>query len=457
MNIHKKTGTVLSIALILIALSILVIPGLRFSRGNIKQVNDDSGVMLDGKIFVDTYINQSKITLAAPVNKPDGNDKGQEKETKNQNSQGSQEKKDDKAEQPNSPEKRGDADRKDDYDTNVSWIGEQYVLGFYVDKEYSHPSSYNRMVSNGKSISAVAPFWYRLSPDNGSKLQEHHPYEGFTADDLKAVIGKAHEQDIEVLMLVHNLLYRGQADGKQLASQMLATGESRKTFVDEVERLLKEFDYDGINMDIENIYLEDRDKFSQLIKELYERLSPQGYKITVCVPAKTGDNRSNTWSGPFDYKKIGQYSDYVAIMTYDEHGYSSGPGPVASYGWVWDVMRYATGKIPSRKILMGISGYGFDWTVGQRGPRYLSYSQAIDLAASKGAKILWDNSAKAPYFKYRDGSGKTHKVWFESKYSLNHKLNIAKEFNIGGIALWRIGLEDAGMWDVIGKRIKAVK
>jgi spore germination protein YaaH len=357
-----------------------------------------------------------------------------------------------------SPEKQEDDDTygEDDDEASDSWLGSRYVLGFYVDDEYIHPSSYDRMVKHSENISAVAPFWYRLSPANGSKLQEHHPQEDFTVQEKNRIINKAHQQNMEVLMLIHNLLYGGKANGKELAKQMLATNESRKAFIDSVEANLKEFNYDGINMDIESIYVADRDRFSALIKELYERLSPEGYKVTVCVPAKTGDNPANTWSGPFDYREIAKYSDKVAIMTYDEHGYSSGPGPVASYNWVEEVMEYAVGEIPAEKILMGIPGYGFDWTAGKTGAGYISYSQAMSLSASRGASVQWDETARVPYFRYSE-NGQSHEVWFESRYSLEHKLDIAKEFDIGGIALWRIGLEDAGIWETIDKRIEAEK
>ena len=346
--------------------------------------------------------------------------------------------------------------REDEGTSSGFRLGSRYVLGFYVDDEYIHPSSYDRMVKYGKSLSAVAPFWYRLSPEDGSKLQQHHPEEGFTAQEMKRIIAKAHDKDMEVLMLIHNMLYGGKANGKELAKKMLAGKENRKVFIDNVERNVEEFGYDGINIDIENIYVSDRDRFSALVKELHDRLSPKGYRVTVCVPAKTSDNLKNTWSGPFDYKEIAKYSDNVAIMTYDEHGYSSGPGPVASYNWVRKVMKYAVGQIPAEKILMGIPGYGFDWTVGKKGARYISYAQAVNLASSKGASIQWDDTARVPYFKYSE-NGQSHEVWFESKFSLEHKLDIVEDYNIGGIALWRVGLEDAGAWDVIDKRIVVKK
>ena len=161
----------------------------------------------------------------------------------------------------------GDSDGRDTYDGekvtgSASRLGSRYVLGFYVDDEYILPSSYDRMVKYGKNISAVAPFWYRLSPEDGSILQQHHPEEGFTDKKMKRIIEKAHEQGMEVLMLVHNMLYGGRANGKELAKRMLATGESRKAFIDKVEAVLEKFGYDGINIDIENIYVADRERFS---------------------------------------------------------------------------------------------------------------------------------------------------------------------------------------------------
>lgn len=312
------------------------------------------------------------------------------------------------------------------------------------------------MNANSSQISAIVPFWYRLSPANGTEIQEHHTSE-FNSEDKKDIINKAHQNNIQVLMLVHNLLYDGQVNGKELARKMLATTETRKTFINQLEDLIKKHGYDGVNIDIENVYLDDRDKFSSLIKELYQRLDPQGYKVTVCVPAKTGDSRSNAWSGPFDYDAIGKYSHYVAIMTYDEHGYSTGPGPIASYGWVRDVVKYSVNKISPEKILLGIPGYGFDWKAGQRSPTYLSYSQAMSIGASQKANVMWDNEGKVPYFKYRDGNGQEHQVWFENASSLSHKLNIVDEFNLGGIAIWRLGLEDPEMWKVLKSKIKAEK
>ncbi len=335
-------------------------------------------------------------------------------------------------------------------------LSSRFILGFYVDREGSLPCSYNRMLANSSQISAAAPFWYRLAPDNPTEVLEQHTADETSPGNIKDIISTAQKNNIQMLALVHNLLYPGQVDGAGLAAEMLATPETRNMFINRLEDLIKEYGYDGINLDIERINLADREKFSLLVKELYLRLDPQGFKVTVCVPAKTRDDITSTWSGPFDYKQIGRYAHYVIIMTYDEHGYDSGPGPIASSGWVRDVAGYAVKNIPPEKILLGIPGYGFDW-VQQQPPRYISFAQASELAACQGVNIMWDNAGKVPYFTYRDIDQQEHQVWFENASSLSYKLDIVEEFNLRGIAIWRLGLEDPADWEVLNNKIKAEK
>jgi len=333
----------------------------------------------------------------------------------------------------------------------------RYVLGFYVEREHDLPGSYGTMAAYGSQISAVAPFWYRLSPESTAGIEEHQSTDGSGAGDPETVISEAHNNDIQVFALIHNMIYDGQVHGAGLASAMLENEDTRSEFINQLESMIKEKGFDGVNLDIENVRLADRDKFSLLVRELFQRLDPQEYKVTVCVPAKTHDNLQSAWSGPFDYAEIGKYSHGVIIMTYDEHGYSSGPGPIASSGWVRDVAKYAAENIPPEKILLGIPGYGFDWTAGQKFPRYISFEQAVAIADSRQVSISWDYGACSPYFKYSDCDGLEHEVWFENSASLGEKLDIVEDYNLRGIAIWRLGMEDPAVWDVLNNRIKAEK
>lgn len=322
------------------------------------------------------------------------------------------------------------------------------VLAFYTEEEGLLPGSYPTLISQSEHIDWVVPFWFRLDADKGSGHVEIFA----NNTDMKQVIQEAHQKGVKVLALVHNLLYGDYDTSKQLAHEMVATPQGRANFIEDLLQLLKEYGFDGVNMDVEYVPLEDRDDFSLLMQELYKALKSKGYTVTISVPAKTGDYLSDSWSGPFDYKSIGQNADLVLLMTYDEHGYSSGPGPIASYNWVEKVLKYAVTQIPSEKIFMGIPSYGFDWTQGKSSPRYLSYAQAMEMAYRGEYKIKWDDKAKVPYFSYWDANGKKHEVWFESSHSLKEKLKLVDKYGIKGIGIWRIGMEDPTVWEVIEEK-----
>jgi spore germination protein YaaH len=162
------------------------------------------------------------------------------------------------------------------------------------------------------------------------------------------------------------------------------------------------------------------------------------------VPAKTYGDGSNPWSAPFDYRQISLYADYVAVMTYDEHGYSTGPGPIASVPWMNSVIQYAVDQMPRAKILLGIPAYGFDW--GDSGaPTYLSYPRAMASLATSGAVLVRDPASDVPHFTYVK-NGQRHEVWFEDARSWAKKLDLVEDYDLGGVAIWRLGMEDPASW-----------
>ncbi len=330
------------------------------------------------------------------------------------------------------------------------------IMGFYTNPEGPIPGSLAVAQTQSGSLSAIAPFWFRLDRSGDSKISSFDNL-GFTPAQAREVIQDMKSRNVKVLALVHNMLYGSSKVSKELAAEMLATPESRKIFIDETVAVIQQYGFDGVNVDIEDINISDRDRFSSLIAEMSARLKPAGYILTVSVPAKVKEDKFNTWSAPFDYAAIGRAADQVMIMAYDEHGYSSGPGPIASVGWVEAVIKYALTTMAANKIMLGVPAYGFDWTVGLKGPKYLSYDMAINLAKQTKQTVLWDAAAKAPYFKYTGADGKNHEVWFENGQSTAAKLDLVDKYDLRGIAVWRLGMEDPAAWQIIRDKIQAEK
>jgi len=73
----------------------------------------------------------------------------------------------------------------------------------------------------------------------------------------------------------------------------------------------------------------------------------------------------------------------------------------------------------------------------------------MQLAEKYGKEIIFDEETQTPYFAYTDEDGNEHEVWFENAQSIKAKIDLANELGIKGIALWRLGMEDESMWNMI--------
>ncbi|MED4096959.1 glycosyl hydrolase family 18 protein [Peribacillus simplex] len=340
--------------------------------------------------------------------------------------------------------------RKEEYNKNKT---PREVLGFYTEQEGTYPGSQPTVNSQFTSLSIIAPFWYKLDDKRPGSL-----IVSVTADHKIKVIQSAHKKHLKVYMVVHNLFYETVEKGKQVASNVLENDKNRNVFIQNLRNEMNQLEYDGINIDMENLYLTDRDSFSLLIKKLSDAVHRDGKVVTVSVHANTGDSRANPWSRWFDYEKLGLYSDGLMIMTYDEHNPRTKPGSTASVNWTEATIRYALKHgVPPSKILLGIAGYGWDWDTTADKALYSSYAQLMDQRTKYKAKVIWESRSQTPHFSYVDHNHHSHQVWFENSDSLRFKLNLVKKYNLRGIGIWRLGLEDPKFWTTIPEEIKVKK
>lgn len=327
------------------------------------------------------------------------------------------------------------------------------VLGFYTEQEGTFPGSQPTVNSHFANLNIIAPFWYKLDDKRPGNL-----IDSVSSDHKRKIIQSAHDKNLKVYLVVHNLFYETVEKGKQVASNVLKNVKNRNVFIQNLRNEMAQYKYDGINIDIENLHLTDRDSFSLMIKELSDSLHRDGKEVTVSVPANTGDSRANPWSPWFDYEKLGLYSDGLMIMTYDEHNPRTTPGSTASVGWTEASIRYALKQgIPPSKILLGIAGYGWDWDTTADKAVYSSYAQLMDRKKKYKAKVIWDSRSQTPHFSYLDKEQHSHQVWFENSDSLRFKLKLVEKYNLRGIGIWRLGLEDPMYWTTIPENIKVKK
>lgn len=242
------------------------------------------------------------------------------------------------------------------------------------------------------------------------------------------------------LLTLTNLLDAGGFSG-QIAHAILTDSDVQDKFLENVEALLRQGGWYGINVDFEYIYQFDRDSYNQFLRRLTQRMHQLGYIVVTALVPKLSDNQQGLLYSAHDYAFHGQTADYVILMTY-EWGYTYGPAmAVAPLDKVRQVLDYATQVIPAEHILMGVPNYGYDWTLPfaqGTAARSLSNIDAVTLAGQVKAGIQYDQTAQSPFFRYYDGDGRQHEVWFEDARSLRGKYSLVNEYGLAGVSFWNL-------------------
>jgi spore germination protein YaaH len=272
---------------------------------------------------------------------------------------------------------------------------------------------------------------------------------------------KAH--GIEVYACVSNYNDDPDVGGFDAELARAAIVTHRGAVIANLVSLAQDGGYDGVNIDFESLAFsrdidDDRAAFTTFIHELATQLHALGLKLAISVPGKTEDSIGDDWSYPFDFKALGEDADLLQLMTYDEHGPWSEPGPVSGADWVRACVAYAVAVVNPAKLLIGLPAYGYDWDLTVSDPASWTYSATSfswaaipDLLARPGAIERWDTASQSPFVTYIE-RGHRHEAWFENARSLRAKTALIAEYGLAGLSMWSLGQEDASFWSAVCSR-----
>lgn len=254
------------------------------------------------------------------------------------------------------------------------------------------------------------------------------------------LIAQARAARVAPMMVITNIL-EGGSFNSDLAHTILTNMQVQNTLVQNILSTLRTKNYYGLDIDFEYIYPADREAYNNFIRRITSELHAQGYIVTTALAPKVSATQPGLLYEAHDYAVHGELVDHVILMTY-EWGYTYGPAQaVAPINQVERVLQYAVTAIPPEKILMGMPNYGYDWTlpfVQGTAARTLTNIGAINLASSVGAAIQYDERSQAPFFRYYAQNGQQHEVWFDDARSIQARLQLIDEYNLGGVSYWTI-------------------
>ncbi len=254
------------------------------------------------------------------------------------------------------------------------------------------------------------------------------------------IIAAADRTRVAPLMCVTNL-EAGHGFSGDIAHELLTNQSVQDTLIENIMNTMQERRYSGLIIDFEYIFPDDRESYNNFLRKIKTSLHERDYLLMSAIAPKTSATQVGTLYEAHDYPVHGEVCDYVIIMTY-EWGYTYGPAmAVAPIGPVKKVLDYAVSVMPSKKILMGMPNYGYNWTlpfVQGTAARVVTNTGAVSLASQVGAEIEFDEAQQSPFFNYYDMQGKQHEVWFDDARSVQARLKLVKEYDLAGISYWTI-------------------
>lgn len=308
-------------------------------------------------------------------------------------------------------------------------------LQFWAWHGVSQDETIHNHVVPTQGLDVSSPTWFHLADENGN-LKD---------DSNKNTVAALKRQGLSVHPLVSNQF------NTAMTSLFLNNPAAQRKFVDQLVSRASLLGVDGLNIDFENLSGKDRDQFTAFMRLLTGAAHAKGLVVSVDLPR--GSVKWNHLSA-FDHEKLAEIVDYIIIMTYDQH-YSGSPTPGSVAGLQWTeegVREFLSYGIPRDKLIMGIPFYVREWKLDANGNIVANkavYLKSIpDLIREKKAKLTWDGRFNQYKVEYTQ-DGYTQVFWLEDERTIKARLEIAKKYDLAGVAFWRLGYDPAELWPSI--------
>lgn len=304
---------------------------------------------------------------------------------------------------------------------------------------------------NAKSINILVSQAYQIN--------EKGEVTGFINPEMQTF---AKKNNVKFVVLVTNKDFDDEGVHK-----FLENSEAQQKAIKSVLAQCIENHYDGVQFDFEMVPLKDRDKLTHFFKTATDELHARGFTVSFAV-APVVEHRPNepyfqkklykVWEGAYDLGAINKFADFVSIMAYNQHDGGTTPGPTASLPWVQQAVHYALRYLPPQKISLGIATYSGHWYTGTE-PGHkagrvsqhmdaIGYADVVKLLRENNARLWWSYFDKANFSIY-ERNWLNEYLFVEDAQSFQAKVNLAKQFNLRGISVFDLGIEDPKIWQVL--------
>ena len=316
--------------------------------------------------------------------------------------------------------------------TSIS-MDEKVRLGFHQVTRQEANNTLESYVSVTKDMNVIVPTWFNVISDDGT----------YNSLASKEYVDKAHEMGLQVWAMVENVSTQESVKNLNTKTLMSSTSTRRKL----IENLMKEADtygFDGFNLDFESLKAEAGPHYVQFMREMSVSCRQKGLVLSV-------DNYvPSPYSAFYNRREQGIVADYVIVMGYDEHYAGGDAGSVASISYVKDGIENTLKEVPKEKVINAVPFYTRVWTVneGKTTSKAYGIADARQWVADNHVDLTWDQELGQFYGSTVNGNGEQY-IWMEDEKSMALKIGLVKDFDLAGVACWKLGFESSDIWDIV--------
>lgn len=225
-------------------------------------------------------------------------------------------------------------------------------------------------------------------------------------------------------------------------SNLLNSDKNKESLTKQILEYLVNNNIRGLVIDFKGYKSTDKELVEQYIKELSAVLHKNNKLVIM---------KANSIS-TYDITKLQCLVDYIIVQAHSSRTIASKTsGSPSSVTYVTEVLESFAKIISPEKIILELAPFSILWT--ERAGTVINAEIYSMVACEKyikdnNIKTIFDKNSGQNIINYTRGII-NYKMWIEDKESINEKVNISKDIDVGGFNIYRSGYETKDIYSIL--------
>jgi len=153
----------------------------------------------------------------------------------------------------------------------------------------------------------------------------------------------------------------------------------------------------------------------------------------------------------WQHPDAGKLADRIVVLAFETPGPFSAPGPLAPQDQIDTALAELFSKVDAHKVVVALGSFGMDWTSGTASPVQVDYFDVTTDAVLNDGDVIFDRAHQNSTTSFIDNLGRFHHLWLLDAVAAHNTLLGLSDQPLRGVAIWPVGNEDPGFWQLLVK------